>query len=297
MQATFKSRFLPYLFLAPTLIVLALFLYYPVLSTLQLSAYRSFLGLRQKYVGLDNYVGLLSPAGDGADYASSFVITIIFSTLVVVGGIGLSLGLALLASQKIRGIRFYRTLLIWPYALSTAIAGSIFLFLFNQSVGVMTYVVDALFHVRPAWISDPGLAPWVVAMAAIWKALGYNVIFYIAGLQTIPRDVLEAAAIDGATSFQRFWRVVFPLLSPFTFFLVITNVSYAFFDTFATVSVLTGGSQNTNTNTLMFTLYRDAFVDHKTGQAAAQSILLFVMVAAITAIQFRVGERQVTYGA
>src|SRR5262249_15186452 len=133
--------------------------------------------------------------------------------------------------------------------------------------------------------------------AAIWKALGYNVIFYVAGLQTIPQEIKEAASIDGASTWQRFWRIVFPLLSPFTFFLVITNVSYAVFDTFATVSMPSGGNPNTNTNIMMYNLYHDAFIDHKTGQAAAQSVLLFVMVAVITFVQFRFGERRVTYGA
>jgi sn-glycerol 3-phosphate transport system permease protein len=186
--------------------------------------------------------------------------------------------------------------LIWPYALSTAIAGSIFLFLFNEAAGMMTYLSETIFHIHLAWLSDPALAPLVVGASAVWKALGYNVIFYIAGLQTIPRELLEAAAIDGATAWQRFWRIVFPLLSPFTFFLLITNISYAFFDTFASVSILTGGNRNTNTNTLMYNLYRDAFVDHRTGPAAAQSILLFGLVASITFLQFRFGERRVTYG-
>jgi sn-glycerol 3-phosphate transport system permease protein len=298
MQAVFRNRWLPYLLLAPTLLILILFLYYPLVDTARLSLYRSFLGLRLRWVGLDNYTSLLG-IGENAttEYLDMVVLTFIFSAGIVVVGLGLALGLAVLASQPVRGLKFYRTLLIWPYALSTAIAGSIFLFLFNQSAGLATYLADTLFHVRPAWLSDPALAPLVVAAAAIWKALGYNVIFYIAGLQTIPREVLEASSIDGATSWQRFWRIVFPLLSPFTFFLVITNVSYAFFDTFATVSMITGGNRNTNTNILMYNLYHDAFVDHKTGQAAAQSILLFVMVAAITFVQFRFGERQVAYGA
>ncbi len=298
MQSVFKSRYLPYLLLAPTLIILILFLYYPLFDTLRLSLYRSFLGLRLRYVGLDNYTSLFG-IGENAttDYLNIVLLTLVFSAGVVFFGIALSLGLAVLASQPIRGLRFYRTLLIWPYALSTAIAGSIFLFLFNQSAGLATYLTDPFLHIHPAWLSDPILSPVVVAAAAIWKALGYNVIFYIAGLQTIPQEIKEAASIDGATAWQRFWRIVFPLLSPFTFFLIITNVSYSFFDTFASVSVLTGGSRNTNTNIMMYNLYHDAFIDHKTGQAAAQSVLLFVMVAAITFVQFRFGEGRVAYGA
>ncbi len=297
MQTVFKNRFLPYLLLAPTLVILILFLYYPLIDTVRLSFYRSLLGLRQRYVGLENYQTLLGlSTGVATDYWSIVGLTLVFSAGIVVASLILSLGLAVLASQPVCGLKIYRTLLIWPYALSTAIAGSIFLFLFNEAAGLMTYLAETIFHVHPAWLSDPGLAPIVVAASAVWKALGYNVIFYIAGLQTIPREMIEAAAIDGATAWQRFWRIVFPLLSPFTFFLLITNVSYAFFDTFASVSILTGGNRNTNTNTLMYSLYRDAFVDHRTGPAAAQSVLLFVMVAAITFVQFRYGERRVVYG-
>jgi sn-glycerol 3-phosphate transport system permease protein len=297
MQAVFRNRFLPYLLLTPTLIILILFLYYPVVDTFRLSFYRSFIGLRERYVGLENYQSLLGlTQGVETDYWNIFRQTLIFSAGIVVTSMTLSLGLAVLASQPVRGLKIYRTLLIWPYALSTAIAGSIFLFLFNEAAGLMTYLAETIFHVHPAWLSNPGLAPIVVAASAIWKSLGYNVIFYIAGLQTIPREVLEAAAIDGATAWQRFWRVVFPLLSPFTFFLLITNISYAFFDTFASVSILTGGNRNTNTNTLMYNLYQDAFVDHRTGPAAAQSILLFALVAAITYLQFRFGEQRVVYG-
>lgn len=297
MQPVFRNRYLPYLLLAPTLIILLLFLYYPVVDTFRLSFFRSLIGLRERYVGIENYQTLLGlSAGIETDYWNILGQTLIFSAWIVLSSMTLSLGLAVLASQKVRGLKIYRTFLIWPYALSTAIAGSIFLFLFNEAAGLMTYLSETIFHIHPAWLSDPALAPLVVGASAVWKALGYNVIFYIAGLQTIPRELLEAAAIDGATAWQRFWRIVFPLLSPFTFFLLITNISYAFFDTFASVSILTGGNRNTNTNTLMYNLYRDAFVDHRTGPAAAQSILLFGLVASITFLQFRFGERRVTYG-
>jgi sn-glycerol 3-phosphate transport system permease protein len=303
-QAIFRNRWLPYLFLLPTLIILVLFLYYPVMNTFRLSVYRSAPnGLDLTYVGLDNYMRLLDPKvvkdSEGhvqikGTYMLVLARSLLFSGTVVVGGLALSLAIAVLANQKLRGIRIYRTLLIWPYAISPAIIGTVFLFMFNP-VGVINNVWGSIFHTRPNWLGDPVLTPLLVIMAAIWKNLGYNVIFYLAGLQNIGGDLLEAAAIDGANRWQRFWSIVFPLLTPFTFFLFITNLTYSFFDIFGTVEVLAGPGPSNSTTILIYNMYQD--FNNNIGLAAAQSVMLFILVAFITVMQFRTTERRVNYGA
>ncbi len=303
-QAIFRSRWLPFLLLLPTLIILVLFLYYPVISTFRLSVYRSAPnGLDLTYVGLDNYARLLDPKistdKEGhvqikGDYILVLARSLLFSGIVVVGGLGISLGIAVLANQKLRGIRIYRTLLIWPYAISPAIIGVVFLFMFNP-VGVINTAWFSIFHTRPNWLGDPILTPLLVIIAAIWKNLGYNVIFYLAGLQNIGGDLLEAAAIDGANRWQRFLWIVFPLLTPFTFFLFVTNLTYSFFDIFGTVDVLAGPGPSNSTTILIYNLYQD--FNNNIGLAAAQSVMLFILVAFITVMQFRTTERRVTYGA
>jgi sn-glycerol 3-phosphate transport system permease protein len=304
-QAIFHNRWLPYLLLLPTLIVLVLFLYYPVIETFRLSFYRAAPnGIDLTYTGFANFERLLDPkftAGrDGitqirGEYWIILGRSMLFSAIIVFVGLALSLAVAVLANQKLTGIRVYRTLLIWPYAISPAIIGVVFLFMFNP-VGVVNYTWNSIFHTRPNWLGDPFLTPMLVVAASIWKNLGYNVIFYLAGLQNIGGDMLEAAAIDGANRWQRFWKITFPLLSPFTFFLTITNLTYSFFDIFGTVDVL-GGVGNKSTNVLIYNLYIDLQTNHETGRAAAQSVLLFILVAVITVFQFRSNERRVYYGA
>jgi len=307
MQHVFRNRWLPYLLLLPTLIILVLFLYYPILRTFQLSVYRAAPnGLDLTFVGADNFIRLLDPkivtnekTGVIQIKGEYFMVlgrSLLFSGTIVIVGLGLSLGLAMLANQKVTGIRFYRTLLIWPYAISPAIAGVVFLFIFNP-VGVVNYAVNAIFHVRPNWLGDPVLTPLLVIAASIWKNLGYNMIFYLAGLQNIPSDLLEAAAIDGANRWQRFRKITFPLLSPFTFFLLITNLTYSFFDIFGTVDVLAGPGPRNSTTVLIYNLYQDLQINHSTGMAAAQSVLLFILVAGITLLQFRTTGGRVNYGA
>lgn len=303
-QAIFRNRWLPYLLLLPTLVILVLFLYYPVINTFRLSVYRSAPnGLDLTYVGLDNYNRLLDPKiqtdKDGqvqikGTYVLVLARSLLFSGIIVVAGLGISLAIAVLANQKLRGIRIYRTLLIWPYAISPAIIGVIFLFMFNP-VGVINNVWFQAFHTRPNWLGDPILTPGLVITAAIWKNLGYNVIFYLAGLQNIGGDLIEAASIDGANRWQRFWGIVFPLLTPFTFFLFITNLTYSFFDVFGTVDVLAGPGPSNSTNILIYNVYQD--LQNNVGLAAAQSVMLFILVAFITVIQFRTTERRVNYGA
>ncbi|GHF52841.1 sn-glycerol 3-phosphate transport system permease protein [Deinococcus metalli] len=297
-RAVFRGAALPWLFLLPTLLILAVFIYLPALRTLRLAAFRAnvILGTEQ-FVGLGNFAGLLaSPA-----YQQVAFQTLVFTVLTVAGGLLCSLSLAWLASRPIRGAKTYRLLLIYPYALSPAIAGTLWLFLFNPEIGVVNQVLRAAFHVQPRWLDTPILAFGLVTLASIWKGLAYNIVFYLASIQNLPGDVMEAAQIDGATPRQVFWRVAFPLLSPITFFLVFTNIISALFDSFALTDILTRGGPYVGhagiTTFLVYQLYQDGFVNFKTGAAAAQAALMLALVAFITVMQFRVGERRVHYGA
>ena len=293
-QARFPSRWLPYALLLPTLIVSVVFLYYPTLQTFVLSLHRvAFLGLRKVFVGLENYQRLFT----SADYGHSVWVNLLFSGGVILGGMAISLLLAVLANQKIRGARIYRMLLIWPYALSPAVAATIWLFLFNPTVGFVNYVLEMFLGIKPNWIGSASLALLMITITATWKNLGYNVVFYLAALQNIPGELLEAAEIDGAGALRKFWHVTFPLLSPTTFFLLVMNLIYSFFGAFAIIDIMTGGGPVDATNLLIYNLYRDAFEYYKTGLAATQSAILFVFVVLLTLIQFRTTERRVYYGA
>lgn len=301
----FRSRSLPWLLLLPTLAILLVFLYFPVIQSFVLSLYRSnlFLGT-QKYIGLENFrnifTGVLAPG-----FRQVLMQTVLFSAVVVSVGLSVSLALAVLANQPVRGARVYRLLLIWPFALSPAVAGTIFLFMFNPEVGVINQLLNSTFGIKPRWLDTPLLAFGVVSMAAIWKNLGYNVVFYLAALQNVPAELTEAAQIDGATGPQRFFAVTFPLLSPMTFFLFFTNLVFAFFDTFGLIDILTGGGpvgappfdQAGVTSTLIYKIYQDGFGGAANlGFAAAESVVLLGIVVVVTMLQFRFGGRRVYYG-
>ncbi len=291
--AKFKGKFLPFLFLSPTLFILVVFLYYPVIQTFILSTYRvAFLGLRKKFVGLENFVEL----AQDPNYWHTIWVTVLIAAVVVVGGLGISLAIALLANQKIRGASIYRVLLIWPFALSPAVAGVIFLFMFSPNYGTVNYLTSLVTGTELNWLGKPNLAITLIIMASIWRNLGYNVVFYIAGLQNLNTEVLEAASIDGANAWQRFWKVTFALLSPMTFFLLITNITYSFFDLFGMIDIVTKGGPLDATNVMIYNLYRDGFEYYKTGLAAAQSVILFALVVGLTIIQFRTSGQKVYYG-
>ena len=291
--AKFKGRFLPFIFLLPTLVILVVFLYYPVIQTFKLSTYRvAFLGLKTKFVGLDNFTRL----AQDPEYHHTVWVTLVIAAAVVVIGLGLSLAIAMLANQKIRGATIYRLLLIWPFALSPAVAGVIFLFMFSPGFGAVNYLTSLIVGTELNWLGNPRLAVILVIMASVWKNLGYNIVFYLAALQNVNTEVLEAASIDGANSWQRFWKVTFALLSPMTFFLLITNITYSFFDIFGMIDILTKGGPLNATNVMIYNLYRDAFEYYKTGFAAAQSVILFLLVVILTMIQFRTSGRRVHYG-
>lgn len=297
-RAVFKGVALPWVFLLPTLLILAVFIYLPALRTLKLAAYKANVILgTERFVGLANFAELLSSPA----YRQVALQTFVFMLLTVSIGLLLSISLAWLASRPIRGAKTYRLLLIYPYALSPAIAGTLWLFLFNPEIGVVNQMLGAAFHVKPRWLDTPLLAFGLVTLAAIWKGLAYNIVFYLASIQNLPGDVMEAAEIDGASPAQVFWKVAFPLLTPITFFLVFTNIISALFDSFALTDILTrGGPYYGNagiTTFLVYQLYQDGFVNFKTGAAAAQAALMLALVAFVTWMQFRLGEKRVHYGA
>ena len=293
MQSKFPNRWLPFLVLLPTLAICAMFLYYPVVRSFTWSMLRSaFMGLRTMPVGLQNYVRLFTSSA----YLRSLWVTMLFAGGIVVLGLSFSLAIALLANRKVRGAWIYRTALIWPYALSPAVAGTIWLFLFNPTAGIVNFVLERTLGISPDWVTSQPLAIFLVVTAAVWKNLGYNIVFFLAGLQNVPGQVLEAAHIDGAGAWRCFWRITLPLLSPTAFFLLIMNMIYAFFGVFGLIDVLTKGGPANATNILIYNLYRDAFMHNRWGMAAAQSVILFIMVVGLTLIQFRTTGKKVHYG-
>lgn len=292
-HGVFRNAGLAWLCLAPTLVILLLFLYYPALDTMRLATLLTFVGApRSRFVCMDNFTALV---GD-ASYLTSLRMTLLISLAIVAIGLTLALLIAVLVQQPIRGAAIYRTLLIWPYAISPAVAGIIFFILFNPLGGIINHFLSFVGVSRLNWLSNPALAPWVVIVASVWKQMGYNILFYIAGLQNLPHDLQEAAAIDGAGAVRRFFTITVPLLAPITFFLVVTNMTYAFFDIFGTIDLLTAGGPAGSTSVMIYKIYEIGVASGNLGRAAAQSIILFVMVVGLTMLQFA-NEKRVNYNA
>ncbi len=291
---TFKTSLLtPTLLLAPTIVILALFLYYPLIDTFRLSTLLVRLGApRTRFRCVSNFTELFSQ-----DYAGVLFNTFFIAIAIVFVGLVLGLAIAYLAYQPVRGANVYRTLLIWPYAISPAIAGIIFFVMFDPVAGIINHSIELFGGQGLEWIRDPWLARFAVIVTSIWKTLGYNVLFYIAGLQTVPRNLIEAAAIDGANAWQRFRNIVIPALSPITFFLIVTNITYAFFNIFGTIDYLTRGGPAGATSVSIYEIYVLGIRSKDLGRAAAESIVLFLLVIGVTFLQFRTSSRRVTYGA
>jgi sn-glycerol 3-phosphate transport system permease protein len=290
-RAVFNGRLLPFLLLAPQLAVTLIFFYAPASQAI----WQSFLledafGLNTSFVWFDNYAHLLTRP----DYYQSLVTTLIFAALVAGLSLSIALLLAVQANKQIAGAGVYKTLLIWPYAVAPAIAGVLWLFMFQPSLGL---IAQGLRSLGIPWnpLLDGTHAMILVVMAATWKQVSYNFLFFLAGLQAIPRSVLEAAAVDGARPYRRFWTITFPLLSPTIFFLIVVNVVYVFFDTFGIIDAVTAGGPARATETLVYKVYTDGKLGSDLGGSAAQSVLLLAMVIGLTAIQFRYVERRVVY--
>jgi sn-glycerol 3-phosphate transport system permease protein len=290
-RVVFRSRWLPWALLAPQGLVIAVFFFWPAGQALVQSFQQSdAFGTSVEWVGLENFRNLFNDP----TYLASFWTTAVFSVLVASIGIGVSLFLAVFADRVIKGSGFYRTLLIWPYAVAPAVAGVLWMFMFAPSVGILSYALEQL-GVQWNFLLNGTQAMTLIVTAAVWKQLSYNFLFFLAGLQAIPKSLLEAAAIDGAQPWRRFWTIQFPLLSPITFFLLVINVVYAFFDTFAIVDASTQGGPGKDTAILVYKVYYDGFKAMDLGGSAAQSVVLMIIVVALTVIQFRFIEKRVTY--
>jgi sn-glycerol 3-phosphate transport system permease protein len=290
-RVRFRSWWLPWVLIAPQMAIVLVFFFWPAGQAL----YQSLLqqdafGTSTEFVGLENFARLF--ADDS--YLDSFKTTAVFSLLVAGIGLSLSLLLAVMANRVVRGAGFYKTLLIWPYAVAPVVAGVLWLMMFASPYGVVAYALKAL-GLEWDHLLNPHHAMALIVMAAVWKQISYNFLFFLAGLQSIPRSLIEAAAIDGASPWRRFWSIVFPLLSPTTFFLLVINVIYAFFDTFAIVDAATHGGPGKDTAILVYKVYYDGFKALDMGGSAAQSVILMGIVIALTVVQFRFVEKKVQY--
>ena len=290
-RTTFGGQLIPCLLLVPQMAVVLVFFYWPAVQ----AVWQSFLledafGLRSEFIWFDNYRELLSQPS----YYQTIGRTAVFSFLVAALSLSLALLLAVQAGKAIKGAGVYKTLLIWPYAVAPAIAGVLWLFMVQPSLGL---VARGLREAGIPWnpLLEGSHAFALVLMASVWKQISYNFLFFLAGLQAIPRAVLEAAAIDGASRTRRFWTVTFPLLAPTAFFLLVVNVVYAFFDTFGIVDTMTSGGPSKTTETLVYKVFADGRLGGDLGSSAAQSVALMIIVVALTAVQFRFVERKVTY--
>jgi len=287
----FNTSLLPFLLVAPQIIITLVFFFWPATQAL----YQSFLledafGLSSEFVYLDNFKELF----DNQDYLRSFQRTAFFS--IAVAGIAMSsaLVMAAMADRIVKGALIYRTFLIWPYAVAPVIAGALWVFMFDPTLGIFVYALNAI-GIDWNYKLNGGQAMTLVILAASWKQIAYNFLFFVAAIQSIPKSLIEAAAIDGAGPLHRFTTIILPLISPTTFFLLVVNVVYAFFDTFGIIDAMTQGGPASNTEVLVYKVYYDGFVGLDLGSSAAQSVILMVIVIGLTVVQFRYIERKVDY--
>ena len=290
-RVVFRSAWLPYALLAPQIAVTLVFFFWPAVQAVWFSfQLQDAFGLRTEFVGLQNFERLFADE----HYLRSFGTTAIFSVSVAFSGLAIALLLATMADRVLRGALAYRTLLIWPYAVAPAVAGVLWAFMFAPSIGIVTYVLKRA-GIDWNWIINGEQAMLLVVIASVWKQVSYNFLFFLAGLQSIPRSLLEAAAIDGAGPARRFWTIVFPLLSPTAFFLLVVNIVYAFFDTFGVIDATTQGGPAGATQILVYKVYYDGVKAADLGGSSAQSVILMAIVIALTVVQFRYVERRVQY--
>jgi len=290
-RVLFKSAWLPWVLLAPQLIVISVFFFWPAgQALLQSFQLQDTFGTSTEWVGMDNFKSLFADRS----YLESFKTTAFFSVLVAVLGIGISLVLAVFADRIVRGAMFYKTFLIVPYAVAPAVAGVLWLFMFSPTLGVVAYALGKL-GIDWNYLLNSNHAMALIIMAAVWNQISYNFLFFLAGLQSIPKSLVEAAAIDGAGPWRRFWSIQLPLLSPTTFFLLVINIVYAFFNTFGIVDATTQGGPGQDTMILVYKVYNDGFKNGDLGGSAAQSVILMAIVIVLTVVQFRYVEKKVQY--
>ncbi len=290
-RSTFNNLWLPYLLVAPQIIITFIFFIWPASQAL----YRSFLiedafGLSSEFIWFENFEELFRDPL----YLESFKTTVIFSVSTTFLSLSLSLMFAVMADRVIKGEMAYKSILLWPYAVAPAVAGVLWMFMFNPGNGILALTLQSLGY---DWnhVLRGGQAMVLVIIAAAWKQISYNFIFFLAGLQSIPKSMLEASAIDGAGPVKRFWTIVFPLISPTTFFLIVVNVVYAFFETFGIIHAVTQGGPYKSTEILVYKVYNDGFVGLDLGGSSAQSVILMIIVISLTVFQFRYIERRVQY--
>ncbi len=290
-RVTFHERWLPYLLVAPQMIITLVFFFWPSGQAIYQSVLiEDAFGGNSKFVFLDNFIHLFNDDS----YFASVRLTVVFSFLVATIGLAVSLLLAVMADRVIRGATAYKAFLVWPYAVAPAVAGVLWGFLFNPSVGIVAWMLQGI-GIEFNYVTNGNQALTLVIIAAVWNQISYNFLFFLAGLQSIPKSLIEAAAIDGAGPGRRFWDIIFPLLSPTGFFLLVINIIYSFFGTFGVVDALTKGGPGQATNILVYKVYNDGFRGQDLGGSSAQSVILMIVVIALTFVQFRFIERRVHY--
>lgn len=291
-KSIFQNPWLPYLLLAPQLVVVVVFFFWPAFDSLRLSLFKvTPFGDREIFVGAANFFELLTAPEYGRSVLHSFV----FSLGVTGLGLTVSLALAALANQKIRGLPFYRTAILWTYGIAPPVSGIIWLFIFHPSYGMLPYLLSMVTTYEFNWLLKGWVAMCLVIFAAAWAHLGYNIAFFLAGMQTIPDSVLDAARVDGASGIRLFRWITFPLLSPVTFFLFLMNMVFSFFETFGIIHAVTQGGPGDTTTIMVYKAYMDGFVNLRMGYSAAQSVILMALVITLTVLQFKYTERKVTY--
>lgn len=291
-RTVFANRWLPYLLVLPQVLVTLVFFFWPAGKSLYLSLFKSApFGGRDVFVGLDNFRSLLSDV----DYYDSVLNSFVFAIGVTALSVGIGLVVAVLANQKIRALGLYRTALLWPYGIAPAIAGIIFLFIFHPAYGILPYYLSFVTAYEFNWLLKGWVAMTLVIVATAWTHIGYNIAFFLAGLQGIPASVMEAASIDGAGPVRKFTAIIVPLISPITFYLVVVNMVFAFFGSFGAIHAVTQGGPGHATEIMVYKGWKDGFIGLNLGSSAAQSVILMAIVIALTMIQFRFLEKKVSY--
>ncbi|HOO39662.1 MAG TPA: sn-glycerol-3-phosphate ABC transporter permease UgpA [Deltaproteobacteria bacterium] len=291
-RSVFTSRTLPYLLILPQVVVTLTFFYWPALQGLMQSVMRSNpFGGRSRFIWFDNFIQLFTDPL----YLKSIMTTFFFSACVAAVSITLGLFIATMANRALKAKAVIRTMLIWPYAVAPAISGILWLFLLHPSYGVVSYAIKRWLGLDWNPVLDGGDALFMVTMASAWKEISYNFVFFVAGMQAIPMSLIEAAAIDGASPFRRFWTITLPLLSPTLFFVTVMNIIYSFFDTFGVIHTMTQGGPGGATNILVYKVYQDGFIGLNLGASSSQSVVLMTIIIVITVLQFKYVEKKVQY--